>query len=272
MKMCQVKKTVSHGLRATLTLLILCAAVLTASAQFAATAPKIARITISHVGPATVSEELIRANIRSRVGEPFVMATADDDVKSLYATGLFYNIRVARETTDDGLVVTYLVQAKPRLTEIKFSGNKKYKNEKLLKKCSSKVGDPLDEQKLFTDAQEIEKKYQKSGYPGTKVKYVLNIEESTGRGTATFEIAESRKMKIERVDFVGATAFTQKELRKTIKTRDYWMFSWLTGSGVYKADQFDEDRDRLAEFYRNRGYIDFEIRNVAPASCSSSSA
>ena len=261
MKMCQVKQRSGDGLGVVILALIL---FLSTAASFAQLAPsKIARITITPVGPATVSEELIRANIRARVGEPFVMATLDDDVKNLYATGLFYNIRIAREEIPDGVAVTYLVQAKPRLTEIKFQGNKKYKNEKLLKKCSSKVGDPLDERKLFTDSQEIEKMYQKSGYPGTKVKYVLNIEESTGRGTVTFEIKETRKMKIERVDFVGAQAFTQKELRKSIKTRDYWFFSWLTGSGVYKEDQFEEDRERLIEFYRSRGYIDFEIKDVA---------
>jgi len=260
MKMCPVKPSPWSELRSALPLLFLCLGLLAAPAQLAA--PKIARITISHVGPATVSEELVRSNIRARVGEPFVLAAIDEDVKSLYATGLFYNIRIAREETTDGIVVTYLVQAKPRLTEIKFTGNKKYKPAKLLKKCSSKVGDPLDERKLFTDSQEIEKMYQKSGYPGTKVKYVLNIEESTGRGTATFEINETRKMRIERVDFIGATAFTQRELRKVIKTRDHWMFSWLTGSGVFKEDQFEEDRERLIEFYRSRGFIDFEIKDV----------
>lgn len=40
------------------------------------------------------------------------------------------------------------------------------------------------------------------------------------------------------------------------------MFSWITGSGVLKEDEFLTDRERLAEFYRNEGYIDFEIQDV----------
>ncbi|MFN3409355.1 MAG: outer membrane protein assembly factor BamA [Limisphaerales bacterium] len=236
---------------------------LSLTAGFAqADGPRIAAIQISFVGPATVSEDLIRANIRSRAGEVFFPAVVDDDIKNLYATGLFYNIRVTRTDGENGITLGYVVQPKPRLTDIRFTGNRRFSSSRLTKKLSVKVGEPLNEQKLFTDAQEIEKLYQKSGYPGTRVKYVLAIEEATGRGTVTFEVAETRKVRIERVDFVGATAFTQKQLRKTIKTRDRWMFSWLTGSGVFKEEVFEEDREKLAEFYRNRGYIDFEITDV----------
>ena len=162
----------------------------------------------------------------------------------------------------DGVVITYIVQAKPRLTDIKFHGNTKYSNGKLGKKLTSKVGEPLDERKLFTDSQEIQKMYQKAGYPGTQVKYVLSIDENAGRGTATFEITESAKIRIMDVEFVGANAFSERKLRGTIKTRRHWMFSWITSGGVFKDEQFEDDREKLAEFYRSKGYIDFEIKDV----------
>jgi outer membrane protein insertion porin family len=38
--------------------------------------------------------------------------------------------------------------------------------------------------------------------------------------------------------------------------------SWLTGGGVLKEDQFEDDKDRLAAFYQNAGYIDFELKDV----------
>ena len=40
------------------------------------------------------------------------------------------------------------------------------------------------------------------------------------------------------------------------------MFSWITGSGVFKPDEFDDDKDALTQFYRNHGYLDFEIKDV----------
>ncbi len=224
--------------------------------------PKIYRIDINPIGPPATSEELVRSNLRVKVGDPYLRGAVDDDVRNLYATGFFYNIQVAADNTTTGLVLTYKVQGKPRLTEIRFQGNTKFTSAKLLKKISSKPDEPLDERKLFTDTQDIQKLYQKKGYPRTQVKYVLNIDENAGRGTATFQITESPKVKILEVDFVGAQAFTVKKLRKVIKTRNRWMFSWLTGSGYFKDDVFDEDKDKLATFYRDKGYIDFEIKDI----------
>jgi outer membrane protein insertion porin family len=223
---------------------------------------KVARIEIKHVGPQQVSDELIRANIRVKPGDTYMRPAIYDDVRNLYGTGFFYNIRVNEDLTSSGVVLTYVVQGNPRVTDIRFEGNKKYSDKKLEKKLTAKVGEPFNERKLFTDSQEIQKMYQKAGYPRTEVKYSFNIDESAGRATVTFQIAESPKVKIERVEFTDASAFTQKRLRKVIKTRKHWMFSWLTGSGVLKDEQFEDDRERLAEFYRDHGYIDFEIRDV----------
>ena len=36
----------------------------------------------------------------------------------------------------------------------------------------------------------------------------------------------------------------------------------LTGSGKLKDEQFEDDKERLGEFYRDNGYIDFEIKEV----------
>ena len=53
----------------------------TATSIFAqSSSPKVARIEIKHIGPATVSDELIRANIRIKVGDPYLPAAVDDDV------------------------------------------------------------------------------------------------------------------------------------------------------------------------------------------------
>src|SRR3977135_1978373 len=102
-------------------LFLLCALLPAAWGQI--NAPKVSKIEIKHVGPPAVSDEMVRSNIRVKVGDPYRRAAVDEDVRSLYATGLFYNIRVAEDTTPEGVVLTYIVQGKPRLTDIKFQGN-----------------------------------------------------------------------------------------------------------------------------------------------------
>ena len=119
---------------------MIAAALFAASSLRAQTAANtVARIEVKHVGPAAVNDELIRSNIRVKTGDVYVRASVDDDVKNLYGTGFFYNIQVATENTDAGIVLTYVVQGKPRLTAIKYSGNKKYNEAKVSKKVSSKV-------------------------------------------------------------------------------------------------------------------------------------
>ena len=38
--------------------------------------------------------------------------------------------------------------------------------------------------------------------------------------------------------------------------------SWLTGTGYLQDDEFQADKETLADYYRNHGYIDFEIKDV----------
>jgi len=224
---------------------------------------KIVRIEIKHIGPTTVSDELIRGNLRSKVGEPYRPSTVDDDVRNLYTKGLFDDIRVTSKPEAGGLVLTFVVQDNPRLTEVKFEGNDKLSNSKIKGKITCKVGEPLDRRKIFTDKQAILELYQKSGYPRTTVEDKVTVDEGNGRGTVVFIIKESPKIKIKRVEFVGAAAFTESQLRKQMKgTTPYGMFSWILPGGYFVEDKFEEDKERLTDFYREHGYIDFEIKDV----------
>src|SRR2546426_870084 len=232
------------------------------TAQVQQTGPTVEKIEIRHVGPPAVSDDLIQANIRIKVGDSYSVSATDDDVHTLMSTGYFAEVRVQAERTDGGVKLIYAVQGKQVLTDIRFEGNRRYSTKKLLKKVTSKIGEPLDEYKLFRDAQEVQKTYEKAGYQQTKVETVIVPNENLGRAVVTFKVTEAPKVKVVEVEFVGAQAFSQRKLRKTIKTRRSWMFSWLTGSGKLKEEQFQEDKEKLKEFYWNEGYIDFEIKEI----------
>jgi outer membrane protein insertion porin family len=222
----------------------------------------VVRIEIRHVGPPAVSDDLIRANIRTRVGDAFSVQRTDQDVRSLQATGFFSNVRVATEPEADGLKVIYLLTGKPVLTEIRFDGNRRFSDRKLRRQVKSKVGEPLNEFQLHAAAQEMQKAYQKAGFQRTRVEPKVVINEELGRGVATFVVDEAPRVRLVDVEFAGAEAFKQSRLRRVLKTRRWWMFSWLTGTGRLKEEQFQEDQERLREFYQNAGYIDIEIRQL----------
>ena len=234
--------------------------------------PVVHKIYIEHIGPPAVSDAFIRANIRTKEGDRLYHATIDEDLARLHDTGFFWVNNVFETNTPEGIDLTYQVEGMPIVTDIKIIGNKKISTSKLKKKLTFKIGQPLDDLKLFHNTQDMQELYQKKGYQDATVKLLpYSVDRDHGRATVTIEVTETEKIRITDVVFDGAVAKTQSALRKVLKTRRHWMFSWLTGSGVLKKDEFEDDMDRLRQFYQNDGYIDFsilgtELKTTGPAS------
>src|SRR5215210_3004213 len=86
---------------------------------FAQSPSHVKSVQLKQVGPMEVSEQLIRANIRVKAGDLFSRIAVDDDIRNLYGTGHFLNIRTLEEPTPDGILLTYVLVAKPRVTDIR---------------------------------------------------------------------------------------------------------------------------------------------------------
>ena len=72
----------------------------------------------------------------------------------------------------------------------------------------------------------------------------------------TFRIDEGPKYKIQEIAFEGNEAISDRRLRRRMKeNKPQWLFSFITGRGTYQETKFEEDADRVIEFYRDRGYI-----------------
>ena len=76
----------------------------------------------------------------------------------------------------------------------------------------------------------------------------------------TFNMNEGPKVKIKRVEFTGNTEISDGKLRKRMKdNRAQWAFSWITGRGTYQETKFEEDAERVMEYYRDHGYIRAQV-------------
>lgn len=236
--------------------------------QISGPAPRarlVQKIIIQHEGQPAASEQLIRANIRLKAGGPYSVKASDDDIHNLRKTGFFENVYVTNKQVAGGVEVTYTLVGKPVVTEILFEGNtggRKFKVKKLRKKIRSRTGETLNRPRIFSDTRLLQKEYQKGGYDQAKVGYEVRHDEALGQAVVVFQFDPGRKVKIEEIVFENAVAFSQRELRKVIKTRRHWWMSWLTSSGKFETDQWDEDLEMLVQFYQDEGYIDFKIREI----------
>src|SRR5213594_4394343 len=92
------------------------------SVFFAATIPLIARaqsppdaahqgppivrsIDVQYTGPVTISRERVLAQMRTKVGRPYSELVAEDDIRTIYATGQVQNVRVFGQPEGDGVRV-----------------------------------------------------------------------------------------------------------------------------------------------------------------------
>jgi len=231
-----------------------------AGAESAATSYRVGTITVKFVGTANVNEQLVRANIQVREGGDLDETMLDRDIRALYKTGLFEFIEIKREAVDARTFnLVFEVTPKYRVFAVKYEGNKLVKTRRLEKEVKTAPNTALDERQVKDDSEKLKEFYQKEGFNQVAISYTIARDRATGLGTVTFKIREGRKVKIKEVRFVGNAHIKAKELRKQMETKRYWMFSWITDTGRFKDDDFQDDLDKLRDYYREHGYLDVDI-------------
>ncbi len=217
-------------------------------------------VTIKFVGTANVNDQVVRANMQIREGGEFDEIILDRDIRSLYRTGLFEFIEVKHEAVD-AVTFNLVVEVTPkfRVLTVRFEGNTKVKSSRLEKEVKVKSNQALDERQIKEDAEKLRDYYQKAGYNQVSINYTVEKDRVGGFGTVVFKIREGDKVKIAEIRFAGNRSITARKLRGAMETKKWWMFSWLTGSGRFKDDQFDDDLDKLRDLYREEGFLDVEI-------------
>lgn len=200
--------------------------------------------------------------MKTTVGQPYSEQTVEDDVRSLYATGLVTNVRIYGEPLPDGVKVIVVVQTRVTLSEIVIQGNQAIKAKRLRRELNIKTGSPLDEQALEQARQKLVELYQKRGYPDTDVQYKVDVNEDRGTARVTFAVSEGQKSVVKRIRFVGNGALTAKRLRKEMKTKENNILGFVTGAGRLNNQQLDGDVQKLKELYQDNGYADAQITDV----------
>jgi len=221
---------------------------------------KVGTLTVKFVGTANVNEQIVRANMQLHEGGDLDDTIYDRDIRNLYKTGLFELIEIKREQVDEhtfNLVVE--VTPKFRVLAVIFEGNKGVTTKRLMEEVKTKPNTALDERQVKEDSEKVRDYYQKVGFNQVSVTYRVDRDRMTGLGTVVFEIREGDKVKIADVRFVGNNHYASKRLRSEIDTRRWWIFSWLTDSGRFKDDQFQDDLGKLRDFYQDHGYLDVEV-------------
>ncbi|MBK1790324.1 outer membrane protein assembly factor BamA [Persicirhabdus sediminis] len=215
----------------------------------------ISQVQIRYSGPRTVDEARIRNYMSVRAGEKYDATKLDDDIRSLYESGLIDNILFFAEPQGEKVKVIAEVVTRPALAGVGFTGNEIFSDKKLAKVSKLKPGGPLSDTQILEARNNIEKQYHGYGFPDVIVSHRMQPVNDSGRADLIFIIDEGAKNKVHKITFEGNNSYDNNTLRKEMKTKQQSWLSFLTKAGQIDTTLLDEDVDRVLDFYRNRGYL-----------------
>lgn len=214
---------------------------------------------IEVIGNQGVEKEAILATVTSRVGMNFSESRIRKDIQALYDMKTFEDIRVEKEPFGNGIRLLYKVVEKTAITTISFSGNKKIKKDKLFESLEIKPYGNVDAASLDRAVQKIQEQYEKEGYHLVEIDPEYKSVPETKEKELIFHIKENAPVRIKRVRFLGNKAFSDRELRKLLKSREKSRWSWLTQSGKFQEEAIQRDIAFLIYHYQNHGYLKVKI-------------
>ena len=181
-------------------------------------------------------------------------------VETLFRTGYFEDIRIER----DGDVLVVRVVERPAVAEINIDGNKAIETDQLLKALRD-AG--LAEGQIFRQAvldgmsQELRRQYVAQGRYGASVTSEAR-ELPRNRVAIDLDIVEGKTAAIKHINIVGNQSFEAKELFKLFELKTTGLFSWISGNDKYAREKLSGDLERLESWYRDRGYLQFEVTSA----------
>ena len=178
-------------------------------------------------------------------------------LRALYDTGLFSDVVIKRR---DANILLVEVVERPSIGSISIDGNQKIPTDELqasLRQADIALGRVYNRSLLETVERELRRVYFSAGNYGSEIDIdVKDLERN--RVALDIDITEGAIAKIQHINIVGNTSYTEDELVRLLQSREY------TPNPFSSADEYSQvklaaDIETLRSFYLDRGYTRFEV-------------
>lgn len=205
-------------------------------------------------GNQRIEEETIKSFLGINAGDSVSDESINAALAAVYETGLFADVTIDVES---GVVVVNVVE-NPIIGEVAFEGNKRIEDEDLSKEITLAPRAVYTKAVLQQDVKRILDLYQKSGRFSASVEPKV-IELDQNRVNIVFEVDEGDRAKVEKISFVGNSAFSDAKLTAALQTKESRWYRFFTSDDTYDPDRLAFDQELLRRFYTARGYADFKV-------------
>ena len=208
-------------------------------------------------GTQRIEDATIRSYMALQEGDRIDAERVNKSLKSLFATGLFADVRIRREGND--LVVS--VVENPVINRVVFEGNKRLKQEDLEPEVRMRPRSVYTRARVLADVERIQELYRRAGRYGASVEPKV-IQQDQNRVDLVFEINEGPITYVRKISFNGNKHFSDDKLREEILTKETAWYRFLSSSDTYDPQRMAFDREKLRRFYLAKGYADFAIQSA----------
>lgn len=210
------------------------------------------------VGNQRVEREVILSAIGSKEGEPLSRERLSEDVKAIFGLGYFKDVKADVQETPEGAIVTFVVLEKPRVRDVAISGYQRVKREEIEAVLKVKKDDFFEPRAWEESLEAVRQLYASKGYYTAQV--FGEVEELEGNEVMLYlDIVEGPRGWITEIRFEGNEVFSDRRLKKVMRTKEKNWLSWLTKAGTMNREILEVDLARIRYFYHDHGYLDVEV-------------
>ncbi len=201
-----------------------------------------------------VSEQVVRAKLEVQPDQVFNPRAIGRDIRRLYELGHFTSIKTDAVLDNGKVALTYIVEEKQVVDEVRIIGNRKIKIRKIRGVIKLREGESFLPDMYEEERDAILKLYEGKGYANASVDLIVE-KVGPSRVRVTYAISEGRKARISKIQFAGNQDITTRKLKKIMKTRRAFFFI----GGKFEEEKFETDLTNILDEYGNRGHLEAEI-------------
>jgi outer membrane protein insertion porin family len=217
------------------------------------------------IGNRRIPRETVLARLFTHIGDTYDPATIERDFNSLWNTGYFENLQIAREDTPKGVILDVIVKEKPTIREINYKGLNSVSTSDVLDRFKKEhvtgfsQESPYDPTKLARVIDVIRALLGEHGHQFAVIKpEIKTIPPSSV--SITFNIKEGPTVKVGNITFTGNHAVSSRELRASMRNLrpigvPHSIFLENIFARTYDASKLEEDTERVRRALQDRGYF-----------------
>lgn len=117
--------------------------------------------------------------LKMPAGTKFTKEALQDDVRAIYETGWFYDVKPVFTKVPEGVQIAYQVQENPVFQDLEIEGNTKISTGDIKKALNLPIGQVLNSRDVSIGARKVESLYSEQGYILAKVSDVRMLDNGT---------------------------------------------------------------------------------------------